>query len=100
MQQVLEGCDGVRNIHDDIIVHGQSTEEHDKRLEEAMHGENPDQRPNDEQFKRSANPKCLTLTSCFTYFPHEGWDHPRRKLKQSQKPDKQGQQQKCIASWA
>ena len=45
MQQVLEGCDGVRNIHDDIIVHGQSTEEHDKRLEEDMHGENPDQRP-------------------------------------------------------
>ena len=36
MQQVLEGCDGVWNIHDDIIVHGQSTEEHDKRLEEAM----------------------------------------------------------------
>ena len=36
IQQVLEGCDGVRNIHDDIIVHGQTTEEHDKRLEEAM----------------------------------------------------------------
>ena len=30
IQQVLEGCDGVRNIHDDIIVHGQTTEEHDK----------------------------------------------------------------------
>ena len=26
----------MRNIHDDIIVHGQTTEEHDKRLEEAM----------------------------------------------------------------
>ena len=36
IQQVLEGCDGVRNIHDDIIVHGQKTEKHDKRLEEAM----------------------------------------------------------------
>ena len=36
IQEVLEGCDGVRNIHDDIIVHGQTTEEHDKRLEEAM----------------------------------------------------------------
>ena len=36
IQQVLKGCDGVRNIHDDIIVHGQTTEEHDKRLEEAM----------------------------------------------------------------
>ena len=30
IQQVLEGCDGVRNIHDDIFVHGQTTEEHDK----------------------------------------------------------------------
>ena len=36
IQQVLEGCDGVRNIHDDIIVHGQTTEDHDKRLEQAM----------------------------------------------------------------
>ena len=36
IQQVSEGCDGVRNIHDDIIVHGQITEEHDKRLEKAM----------------------------------------------------------------
>ena len=36
IQEVLEGCDGVRNIHDDIIVHGQTTEEHDKQLEEAM----------------------------------------------------------------
>ena len=35
IQQVLEGCDGVINIHDDIIVHGQTKEEHDKRLEEA-----------------------------------------------------------------
>ena len=36
IQQFLEGCDGVRNIHDDIIVHGQTSEEHDKLLEEAM----------------------------------------------------------------
>ena len=36
MQQVLEGCDGVRHIHDDITVNGKSTEGHDKRLEEAM----------------------------------------------------------------
>ena len=35
IQQVLEGCDGVRNIHDDIIVHGQTTDEHDRRLEKA-----------------------------------------------------------------
>ena len=26
----------MRNIHDDIIVHGETTEEHDKRLKEAM----------------------------------------------------------------
>ena len=38
IQQVLEGCDGVRNIHDDIIVHGQTTEGHDKQLAEAMEG--------------------------------------------------------------
>ena len=36
IQQFLEGYDGVRNIHDDIIVHGQTTEEHDTRLKEAM----------------------------------------------------------------
>ena len=36
IQQVLEGCDGVRNIHDDIIVHDQTTEDHDKQLEQAM----------------------------------------------------------------
>ena len=35
IQHVLEGCDGVRNIHDDIIVHGHTTD-HDKRLEQAM----------------------------------------------------------------
>ena len=26
MLQVLEGCEGVRNIHDGLIVHGQTTE--------------------------------------------------------------------------
>ena len=35
-KQVLEGYDGVRNIHDDITVHGQTKEEHDKRLHEAL----------------------------------------------------------------
>ena len=28
----LEGLDGVRNISDDLIVHGSNQEEHDKRL--------------------------------------------------------------------
>ena len=36
MQPVLKGCEGVRNIHDDIIVHGCTTEEHDMRLEKAL----------------------------------------------------------------
>ena len=52
IQQVLEGCDGVRNIHDNIIVHGQRTEEHDKRLEEAVERiRTAEQRPNAEQRK-------------------------------------------------
>ena len=33
IQQILQGCEGVRNIFDDIIVHASSVEEHDKRLE-------------------------------------------------------------------
>ena len=37
-QLLLEDCDGVRNIHDDIILHGQTTEDHDKQLEQAMEG--------------------------------------------------------------
>lgn len=32
IQQVLQGCEGVHNISDDIIVHGRSLEEHDRRL--------------------------------------------------------------------
>ena len=36
MQQALESCEGVRNIHDDIIVHGQTAEQHDARLDKAL----------------------------------------------------------------
>ena len=36
MQQALEGCEGVRNIHDDIIVHKKTAEQHDTRLEKAL----------------------------------------------------------------
>jgi len=32
-QQALQGCEGVRNIFDDIIVHAPTVEEHDARLE-------------------------------------------------------------------
>ena len=36
MRQVLEGFEGVRNIHDDIIVHEKTAEQHDTRLEKAL----------------------------------------------------------------
>lgn len=36
IQQLLEGCDGVRNIYVDIIVHGQTTDERNRRLIKAM----------------------------------------------------------------
>ena len=32
IQQVLAGCEGAYNIHDDIIIHGRTVEEHDSRL--------------------------------------------------------------------
>lgn len=32
IQQILQGCEGVQNIADDIIVHGPTTEVHDRRL--------------------------------------------------------------------
>ena len=32
IQQVLEGCEGAYNIHDDIIIHVRTVEEHDVRL--------------------------------------------------------------------
>ena len=36
IQQVLQGCEGAHNIADDIIVHGKSVKEHDKRLVKVM----------------------------------------------------------------
>ena len=38
MQQALEGCEDVRNIHayDDIIEHGKTAEQQDTRLEKAL----------------------------------------------------------------
>ena len=36
IQQTLAGCDGVENISDDIIVHGRTLEEHDKRLVQVL----------------------------------------------------------------
>ena len=36
IQQTLQGCECVANISDDIIVHGSSTEEHNKRLQQVL----------------------------------------------------------------
>ena len=36
IQQSLQGCEGVANISDDIIIHGKNTEEHDKRLQRVL----------------------------------------------------------------
>ncbi|RUA05255.1 MAG: hypothetical protein DSY43_04955 [Gammaproteobacteria bacterium] len=36
IQQVLVGCEGAYNIHDDIIVFGQTAEEHDERLRKTL----------------------------------------------------------------
>ena len=36
LRQVLKGFEGVRNIHDDIIVHEKTAEQHDTRLEKAL----------------------------------------------------------------
>lgn len=36
VQQVLHGCEGVRNISDDIIVYGKDSAEHNKRLEKVL----------------------------------------------------------------
>ena len=36
MQETLEGCEGVNNISDDIIVHGSSYKKHDERLDKVL----------------------------------------------------------------
>ena len=36
LQQVLQGCEGVQNILDDIITHPSSQKEHDERLEKVL----------------------------------------------------------------
>ena len=35
-EQVLAGCEGGYNIHDDIIIHGRLVEEHDSRLHKTL----------------------------------------------------------------
>ena len=36
LQQILQSCEGVQNILDDIIDHASTQEEHDKRLENVL----------------------------------------------------------------
>ena len=36
MQQTLQGCKGVQNILDDIIMYGRCKEEHDERLKAVL----------------------------------------------------------------
>ncbi|XP_032223551.2 uncharacterized protein K02A2.6-like [Nematostella vectensis] len=36
VQQVLSSCEGAYNIHDYIIVHGRTVEEHDARLRKTL----------------------------------------------------------------
>ena len=36
IQQVLYGCEGVRNISDDIILHAKDDKQHDERLEKLL----------------------------------------------------------------
>ena len=36
IQQSLQGCEGVANISDDIIIHGKNTKEHDRRLQRVL----------------------------------------------------------------
>ncbi|XP_022797622.1 uncharacterized protein K02A2.6-like [Stylophora pistillata] len=36
IQQLLQGCKGVANISDDIIIHEKNTEEHDRRLQRVL----------------------------------------------------------------
>ena len=40
MQQVLQGCEGVHNIMDDIIVYASNQKEHAKCLENPVRGTN------------------------------------------------------------
>ena len=36
IQQMLQGCEGARNISDDIVIHGKNHKEHNMRLEKVL----------------------------------------------------------------
>ncbi|CAH1255636.1 RTL1 [Branchiostoma lanceolatum] len=63
VKEVLRGCEGVKNIADDVIVHGRGDEEHDKRLHHAL--------DKIQQAGLTVNPgKCLFRVPKLTFFGH------------------------------
>ena len=64
IQQVLQGCRGVRNISDDIIVFGKTRDEHDQNLETVL------QRLQQSNLTLNQE-KCLFGVNKLTFFGHE-----------------------------
>ena len=64
VRDVLRGCTGVANIADDIIVHGKTVEEHDKRLHDVL--------CTLQEKGMTLNPKkCAFRLSKLVFFGHE-----------------------------
>ena len=64
IQQVLQGCRGVRNISDDIIVFGKTRDEHDQNLETVL------QRLQQSNLTLNQE-KCLFGVNKLKFFGHE-----------------------------
>ncbi len=64
IQQILQGCPGVRNISDDIIVFGKTRHEHDQNLEKVL------QRLQNAGLTLNQD-KCIFGVSNVTFFGHE-----------------------------
>ena len=64
IQQILQGCPGVRNISDDIIVFGKTKHEHDQNLDEVL------RRLQDAGLTLNQD-KCIFGVSDLTFFGHE-----------------------------
>ena len=63
VQLALQGCEGQRNISDDVIVYGSTQEEHDQRLEKVL------QRMREKGLKLNPN-KCNFNMSRMTFMGH------------------------------
>ena len=64
IRDVLRGCEGVANIADDLVIHGNGVEEHDKRLFGVL------DRPREVGLTLNGN-KCEFRLSKLTFFGHE-----------------------------